>query len=57
VDVAENGRFRWVDDKFAKSDVANVGAAIAAGFILSFAICTLLAWLAMRYDWGRKSRY
>jgi hypothetical protein len=29
----------------------------AAGFFLTFAICTPLAWLAMRNDWGRKGRY
>jgi ABC-type transport system involved in multi-copper enzyme maturation permease subunit len=27
------------------------------GMILSFAISTIVAWLAMRYDWGWKSRY
>ena len=29
----------------------------AFGLVLSFCIGTVLAWLAMRYDWGRKSRY
>jgi hypothetical protein len=29
----------------------------AAGLSLTFVICTLVAWLAVRYDWGRKSRY
>jgi ABC-type transport system involved in multi-copper enzyme maturation permease subunit len=29
----------------------------AFGLITSFCISTLVAWLAMRYDWGRKSRY
>ena len=30
---------------------------VATGLITSFVISTLIAWLAMRYDWGRKSRY
>jgi hypothetical protein len=30
---------------------------IATGFALCFVVCTVIAWLAMRYDWGRKSRY
>ncbi len=30
---------------------------LAAGFFLTFVICTPLAWLAMRNDWGQKSRY
>jgi hypothetical protein len=30
---------------------------IAAGLLLSFIVSTLIAWLAVRYDWGRKSRY
>ncbi|MCI0492857.1 MAG: hypothetical protein L0Z07_07965 [Planctomycetes bacterium] len=29
----------------------------AAGLLGSFVISTLIAWLAVRYDWGRKSRY
>jgi hypothetical protein len=28
-----------------------------AGFIFTFFVCTVIAWLAMRNDWGRKSRY
>ena len=31
--------------------------AIAAGFVVSFVLNTVLAWLAFRYDWGRKGRY
>ena len=27
------------------------------GYLLTFIACTLLGWLAIRYDWGRKSRY
>jgi hypothetical protein len=27
------------------------------GLILTFVACTLIAWLAVRYDWGKKSRY
>jgi hypothetical protein len=30
---------------------------VVLGMILSFVMSTLVAWLAMRYDWGRKSRY
>ena len=30
---------------------------VAAGFVMSFVISTLVAWLAVRYDWGYKSRY
>jgi hypothetical protein len=30
---------------------------LAWGFLLTFLFSTLLAWLAMRNDWGRKSRY
>jgi ABC-type transport system involved in multi-copper enzyme maturation permease subunit len=30
---------------------------VALGMVLSFVISTLIAWLAMRYDWGWKSRY
>lgn len=30
---------------------------IAIGMLFNFVVCTLLAWLAMRYDWGHKSRY
>jgi len=30
---------------------------VATGFITSTVISTLIAWLSMRYDWGRKSRY
>ena len=30
---------------------------VASGFLLTFFVCTVLGWLAMRYDWGRKSRY
>ena len=30
---------------------------IAFGMLLSFVTSTIIAWLAMRYDWGRKSRY
>ncbi|MEX2310389.1 MAG: hypothetical protein WD738_22670 [Pirellulales bacterium] len=30
---------------------------VAVGMIISSVICTSVAWLAMRYDWGRKSRY
>lgn len=28
-----------------------------AGFITTFFVCAVIAWLAMRNDWGRKSRY
>jgi hypothetical protein len=28
-----------------------------SGFLLTFFVCTVLGWLAVRYDWGRKSRY
>jgi hypothetical protein len=30
---------------------------LAWGFLVTFLFSTLLAWLAMRNDWGRKSRY
>lgn len=30
---------------------------IGAGFMASFVVSTIVAWLAMRYDWGQKSRY
>jgi hypothetical protein len=30
---------------------------VGAGFLLTFFVGTILAWLAVRYDWGRKSRY
>ena len=30
---------------------------LAFGLVVSFCISTLFAWLAMRYDWGRKSGY
>jgi ABC-type transport system involved in multi-copper enzyme maturation permease subunit len=30
---------------------------LAWGFLLTFVFSTLLAWLAVRNDWGRKSRY
>jgi ABC-type transport system involved in multi-copper enzyme maturation permease subunit len=33
--------------------LAQGASALATGFVIS----TVLAWLAMRYDWGRKSRY
>jgi hypothetical protein len=29
----------------------------AAGVAISLAVNTIIAWLAMRYDWGQKSRY
>lgn len=32
-------------------------AQIAFGMALSFVTSTIIAWLATRYDWGRKSRY
>ena len=32
-------------------------AQIAFGMALSFVTSTIVAWLATRYDWGRKSRY
>jgi hypothetical protein len=32
-------------------------ATMAFGFALSFITSTIIAWLATRYDWGRKSRY
>jgi hypothetical protein len=28
-----------------------------AGMLITCFACTLLAWLAVRYDWGQKSRY
>jgi ABC-type transport system involved in multi-copper enzyme maturation permease subunit len=31
------------------------GSAIAISCLVSFGICTVLGWLAMRFDWGRKS--
>jgi hypothetical protein len=27
------------------------------GLAVSFAISTIVAWLAVRYEWGKKSRY
>ena len=30
---------------------------IAFGMLLSFVTSAIIAWLSMRYDWGRKSRY
>jgi hypothetical protein len=30
---------------------------LAAAMLLNFVVGTLIAWLAVRYDWGRKSRY
>ena len=30
---------------------------VAFGMALSFVTSTIIAWLATRYDWGRKSRY
>ena len=30
---------------------------IVFGMLLSFVTSTIIAWLSMRYDWGRKSRY
>jgi hypothetical protein len=32
-------------------------AKIVGGSIVTFTVSTILAWLAVRYDWGRKSRY
>ena len=32
-------------------------AQVAFGMALSFVTSTIIAWLAVRYDWGRKSRY
>jgi hypothetical protein len=30
---------------------------IMVGLLTTFVVCAVVAWLAMRYDWGRKSRY
>jgi hypothetical protein len=30
---------------------------VTTGFLLTFFVSTVLGWLAVRYDWGRKSRY
>jgi len=30
---------------------------ISFGLMIAFAASTIIAWLATRYDWGRKSRY
>jgi hypothetical protein len=30
---------------------------LAAGLRLCFIVSTLIAWLAVRYDWGYKSRF
>jgi hypothetical protein len=32
-------------------------AELAFGIAISFTVSTILAWLAVRYDWGKKSRY
>jgi ABC-type transport system involved in multi-copper enzyme maturation permease subunit len=51
-------RMGWLGPGFFR-DVPGgyIFAAYLAGFLLSFVINILLAWLAVRYDWGRKSRY
>jgi hypothetical protein len=41
----------------AKNPLEISEAQFAWGFLLSFFCSTLLAWLAMRNDWGSKSRY
>jgi len=46
----------WIESSPGKLSQISTAQA-AAGLVLSFVLCTLLAWLAMRYDWGRKSRY
>ena len=30
---------------------------VTTGFLFTFFVSTVLGWLAVRYDWGRKSRY
>jgi hypothetical protein len=42
---------------WAKNPLELTETQLAWGFLLTFFFSTLLAWLAMRNDWGRKSRY
>jgi hypothetical protein len=45
----------WPDGNSELSDLTAAQAAI--GLLISTAISTLVAWLAVRNDWGQKSRY
>jgi hypothetical protein len=46
-----SGQIGW-DDSWKPS-----ATEMAAAMILTTLVSTLVAWLAVRYDWGRKSRY
>ena len=45
----------WPDGISELSDLSPTQA--AAGLLISFVASTLVAWLAVRHDWGQKSRY
>jgi hypothetical protein len=46
----------WADPNVSRTYEPDTNGAII-GLIMCIVIATSLAWLAMRYDWGRKSRY
>jgi hypothetical protein len=40
------------------SDPTNMSASqMAIAMLINFVVGTLIAWLAVRYDWGRRGRY
>jgi hypothetical protein len=50
-------QFGWVDAKWNSLSAYENPTIVLGGAVLCFAISTVTAWLAVRNDWGWKSRY
>jgi hypothetical protein len=50
-------RFGWIEPFSDMITPFENPTLIFFGSIFCFGVCSILAWLAMRYDWGVKSRY
>jgi hypothetical protein len=50
------GTVGWISDVPLRMVDMSYGQ-LGLGFLVTFVVSTMLGWLAMRYDWGRKSRY
>jgi hypothetical protein len=50
------GEVGWINDAPTRMVDMSFGQ-LGLGFLVTFVTSTVLGWLAMRYDWGRKSRY
>jgi hypothetical protein len=51
------GLLGWTQLPEQRLGVLEETTLVVPGMILCFVLSTLVAWLAVRYDWGRKSRY